>query len=200
MLLCGRNISQPTKWTRVMEVSSFDLPNLQRVLREGCGGGTGALSQTKWSIVGPVNLHLMLLYVAQGEKVNEGFYLLLLPTHPTPKGESYFLSCLFQKEDLRSQPPSQPLCSLSGKQEKVASTCKLVAVPVFCTSVCSCRRKKMVARAIRTIFSLGPQVGASVHVHVSSEEMEGGEPAFILPCLNFLPSVDDPLLSGPPDT
>lgn len=63
-LLCNRNTSYPTKWKRVMEVSSFDLPNLQRVLREGCGGGTGALSLPKCSIVGPVNLHLILLYVA----------------------------------------------------------------------------------------------------------------------------------------
>lgn len=63
-LLCNRNISYPTKWKRVMEVSSFDLSNLRRVVREGCGGGTGALSQPKWSFVGPVNLHLILLYVA----------------------------------------------------------------------------------------------------------------------------------------
>lgn len=36
-LLCNRNISYPTKWKRVMEVSSFDLSNLRRVVREGCG-------------------------------------------------------------------------------------------------------------------------------------------------------------------
>lgn len=113
-----------------MEVSSFDLPNLWRVLREGCGGGTGALSQTTWSIVGPVNLHLVLLYVAQGEKINEGFYILLLPAHPTPKGETYFLSYLFYKEESRSQPLLKPLCSLSGKQGKVANT-SLLQVQCF---------------------------------------------------------------------
>lgn len=40
------------KWKRVMDVFPFDLPNLWRVPRERCVGGTGAPSQPKWSIVG----------------------------------------------------------------------------------------------------------------------------------------------------
>lgn len=42
-------------------------------------------------------------------------------------------------------------------------------------------------------------MGTSVRVHVSSEEKEGGEPAFMVPCLNFSPSIDGLLLSSPPE-
>lgn len=70
----------------------------------------------------------------------------LLSDTAVAKGESSFLSSLLAKDGITAA--SQALHSFSGKQEKVATACRLFAVPLG-----FCRRKK-IAKVMHTIFNL----------------------------------------------